>query len=96
VNDPERDLLLGVLTQAVLDLPGDGVAGFDWLLGPIAGAYMTLLGLSEEMQFALRLRALLGLIDRGKFDARPLHAQRFGDSRKSARHAAEAASWQTW
>ena len=94
-QDPERSLLLGVLTQAILDLPEDGIAGFDWFLGNEAGAYMRLIGLTDPAIFALRLRLLLGLVDRGSFDARPLHRARFGDADKKLKAQAEA-GWQSW
>ena len=90
-----QSLLMAVIVQQMIDLDDaqeGGLAGYDWLCGPIAAGYMHMLGLSEEAIFGLRMRVLLGDVDRRALDSRRLNAFRFGNHNTRATAADEA--WQ--
>ena len=87
-----QSLLLAVIVQQMIDLDDaqeGGLAGYEWLCGPIAAGYMHMLGLSEEAIFALRMRVLLGMVDRRALDSRRLNAFRF-----DAKDSAASEAWQ--
>jgi len=90
-----KQLVLAVLIEALTHL--ETIEDYDWLCNsPDCEAYLCLLNFKAADIFRLRLRVLLGLVDRGRLDFRKLDAQRFKDGDKARRSAAEAGDWTSW
>ncbi len=87
MHDGCRELLACVLARAVAD------SDRRWALEPEFDLYCRLVGLSESAAFLFKLRFMLGLLDRRRFDACTFHALRW--DRKDERPGVHWASWGT-